>query len=426
MPTHIQAIPNPFPFLKLPAEIRNMIYRLVLLTQNVTIDTPRADHTCRTLVEGSNDIISIQTGEAGTGTVRCEPWRTYTLGYQISILRTNKQIYHDACGIFQIENFWTIVCINKSEFGKEMRDRGFPVATGVDLCHRVRFPVMKVTVTFASLMGQNQHDALILATVHLKELMRALWTAKGASEMEVRIHVLPSLTTKSPSKRNLLEPFLMPRCVIKRVVYWSMSKQIYMNLLSQEYRIAEEIVVIFAELTTRIKLLQGYIKAKRWDKAISQADENAMLMNDCKIVYGNRLSGIELGIHINTAVFRRKTATQIMIAHTMSIAEITLYLHQHENAIRFANYALLNSTVSAFPNHDPTHLTVVPPHHQFLILLIRARAYMSMRQAEAAFRDIEEARELMPHSMALDSVSQTWQELFGPFPGSSLSPPTAP
>lgn len=165
----LQGALKSLPFLKLPPEIRIMIYRLVLLMQNVMTDKPSASHTCRIPREGTNGFNS-ETGRVRVGTVRCDSWRTYTIGYQISILRANAQIYREARDIFHLENFWTVVRVNKAGFGKEMKDHHFPVLTGGDVWRQVRCPVLKVTVTFASLPAQKQSEALLLATVHHKEL----------------------------------------------------------------------------------------------------------------------------------------------------------------------------------------------------------------------------------------------------------------
>lgn len=54
----------------------------------------------------------------------------------------------------------------------------------INLWCNVKFPVMKVKVVFPSLENRKESDTLVVATVHFKQLIRALWTAKGASEME--------------------------------------------------------------------------------------------------------------------------------------------------------------------------------------------------------------------------------------------------
>ncbi|MCJ1462488.1 hypothetical protein MMC07_001090 [Pseudocyphellaria aurata] len=208
-------VSDTFPFLRLPAEIRNEIYRLVLLTRNIMTDKLKIEHSDRDSAsdEEVDEVGSVQLSEEAVGTVRCECWPTYTLRHQVSMLVVNRQIYHEAYGIFCLENFWTIVQINKKGFAKEMKDRGFPIISltaGEPWCY-IRSPVLKVEVTFSTLERQNQSDRLVVATDHLQHLMRALWTAKGVSEMGVSIDVQSPLRENSPSENALLEPFISLR-----------------------------------------------------------------------------------------------------------------------------------------------------------------------------------------------------------------------
>lgn len=46
------------------------------------------------------------------------------------------------------------------------------------------------------------------------------------------------------------------------------------------------------------------------------------------------------------------------------------------------------------------------------IRLVRAGAYMGMRRGERALCEIENAHKLIPDSMTLATVSQTWQVMF--------------
>lgn len=88
---------------------------------------------------------------------------------------------------------------------------------------------MKVTVIFPSLENRNESDTLVVATVHLKQLICALWTAKGASEMEVTIHVQPSRRENWPGERYLLQPFLKLRSVKRLVVWGCLTRDTSMN-----------------------------------------------------------------------------------------------------------------------------------------------------------------------------------------------------
>lgn len=354
------------------------------------------------------------------GSVRCDSLRTYTLEYQVSILRANKKIHREAWGIFHLENFWTVVQVNKVGFGKEMKERGFPVATGDDLWNRIRCPVMKVTVKFSSLSDQKQSDNFILATIHLSGLIRALWTAKGASEMEVTIHLLPRLTYKSPSKCELLRPFFKLRN-IKRVGV-SVSSHSYMDLISHVITPTDDINMTFGEIRESIRCLQRYIQEEQWKQAVLQLKEHSTLMNDCKIVYGHRLLGFEPGLDINTAIARNDAFKEIMTTTSLAIGEVALHLGQYHKAISNANYSLLTCRVTFFPAVIAVHLTIVPSYHQCLGLLIRASAYIGLNRAKDALDDIKKATEVMPHNPRLVPVSNAWQERFGPFPDSTTPP----
>ena len=363
----------------------------------------------------------------------------YTLEYQISILRANRQIYREAWGIFHLENFWTIVRVNKTGFGKEMKERGFPVATAGGSWRQIRFPVMNVEVTFPSLNSQKQSEAFLMVTAHLKNLMRALWTAKGASEMEVMIHIPPPLTNHTPSEGDLLQRFFKLRG-IKRVALLGALNHGYMNELRRAITTTDGMNQSIRELKANLKKLQRFIKAEQWGYAIPQTQKQVLLLDDCKIVYGKRLIGIEPGITAHTAIARSRAAKEMIIATSIAMAEVALYLCNYATTIHYADRALyLISRVSVPQPLSPAFPTVmVPPYHQLppltgtitfnhetycAVFLVRARAYIGLRQDEDAFRDIETAGDLMPNHVMLDSVCQAWQDVFGPFQRSAAPSP---
>lgn len=428
----LPSTPGSFPFLRLPAEIRNKIYRLLLLTQHVTTEAHNANRSYRSPGEGAGGVHSVQPGEVAFGTIRCNSWRKYTMEYQISILRANRQIYHETWGIFHFENFWTVVRINKAGFGKEIQDRGFPVATAGNLWRDIKFPVMKVTVTFPSLEDRRESDSLLVATVYLTQLMRTLWTAKGAAELEVIIHVQPRVTKDSPNDRDLLGPFFKLRN-IKKLIIFGVSEQKDIDDLTWAITKTDGINRSFRGLTVGVTRLQEYIRAQQWDSAVWEGEKQAILLSDCRLVYGNRFVGIDPSININTAMVRSRTAREIILATAMAIAEVTLYLRQYANTICFADRVLnlVSRVASVQPAAPPNPAVAVPPlagaialenETRCHVLLLRARAQMGMRRAELAFRDIEEARELMPDSLSVASATETWQANFGPSTGSTPLP----
>lgn len=348
--------------------------------------------------------------------------------------------------MFHLGNFWTLVQMNKAGFGEEMKNRGFPVATAGDISRHVRFPVMKVRVTYPSLEDQNQSDTFVIATIHLKLLMRALWTAKGASEMELTIHIQPRRTNESPDERNLLRPFLKLRSV-KKLTILGVSEQNYIDYLTRSIMKSESINETFAEVRAGIKCLQWHIKAKQWRRALKKAEKHSLLMQDCRTVYGDRFVGVDLGIGTNSAITRGQAAKEIIVASAMVIAEVSLHLRQYNKTVRFTSRALDLITYRSFiqiPNftNPSTFSTLVVPlqnplapgtrivtydnETKALLHLLRARAYISKRRAASALYDINKARGFMPDSAVLVSVSHAWELNYGPIPTSSAPPPPPP
>lgn len=403
---------------------------------STTTDEPATDPTLITLDEETDRVASDQPDETAVGTVRCRSWRAYTMEYQIAILRTNQQIYSEASNIFHLENFWVVVHVNKAGFGQEMKDNGFPVLLAGNLWRCVKFSALKVLVTFPSLDDQNQSDALVVPTVYLKQLVRALWTAKGASEMEVIVHVRRPLTNKSPKEGSLLRPFLQLRS-IKRFVILRACGHEYMNERPRAVTTTETdgINQTFRELTAGLKYLQRCIKKKRWRVAMAQAEKHLKLMIDRRVVYGERFKGADPSLDSNLGTARAWAAHEINIASAMSLAEVNLHVHRYSTAITDADHALdLISRISIFKYVAPADPTdAFPPCPQIFsstgiftshkqtkchILLIRAWGYMGLQQANDAFHDIERVRKLKPKDKKLRKklaiVSRAWQAMFNP------------
>ena len=310
-----------------------------------------------------------------------------------------------------------------------MKDRGFPVVTVGGLWRYIRFPVMKVTIVFPSLESQKQSDTLLIATVHLTQLIRVLWTAQGASEMEVTIDVQRSLTNNSPSNRSLLRPFLSLRS-IKKCSVLGLPERRYISDLTNAMTKTDSISQSFSELKASLESLQQYIKARTWGQAVAQAEAHSILMADCSIVYDNHLLTIYQGVNQTTAILRYYAINGLIVATATCMAEVTLYLRQYTNTIRFTNRALDQVFRISVFFQSVTVLT--PPNNQILshigtpawgnetkcsIFLIRARAYMGIRLPKSAFRDIEEAGKIMPDSATVATVFEAWQAMSGLFHG---------
>ena len=363
------------------------------------------------------------------------------MGYEASILRVNRQIYGEATGIFYLENFWIVVWVNKAGFGKAMKDSGFPVAAAGDLWRHIRSPVMEVAITFPSLKDQKQNDFFVLASIHLKHLMRVLWTAKGSAEIEVMIQIKPPLTSKTPSKTDLLKPFFKLRRV-NNITVLGVSNQKNIDKLKRKITTIDCINQSIDELRARANSLQRYIKAHEWENAVHQAKNLAVLISDCRLVYDERFVGIEPNLGFNASTARGQAAKEILITTAVSIAEVAIYLSQYENATRFASCALRNLSRSAFISRGPSRhaSSIVPVYNtastgtitfadntKSFIHLLSARAYKGLRSAWLASYHVEKAYECAPNGSlaslteALEIIFDTTPDLLTASPSSALA-----
>ncbi|MCJ1462916.1 hypothetical protein MMC07_001520 [Pseudocyphellaria aurata] len=416
-----------FPFLKLPAEVRNEVYRLILLTRNVTTTKPRVKDLLRNPDEVANHVGSVQPENEADGTVRCECWRPYTLSYQISILRVNRQIYRETWGIFNLENFWTIVQINKAGFGKQMKDLGFPVAA-VGECHHIRFPVMTASVTFPSLQDKRETDTLAVATIHLDQLMHGLWTAKGSSTMDVSFHLEPRRTTRSPSEADLLRPLFKLRSIKKVVMITGVSGPAYANELTSTITTTNGLRQAVDELTAGIRRVQELITAKQWVQVTTTAEIHVVFLHDCRVVYGQRFIGTVPGLNIHTAITRRQTCRAIYVATAVVMAQLAFHRRQYAKTVQITSTMLdliarpsvvqpmqpANPNVIAAPQHPITISNPQEAEMTYFLLLFRARAYIATgKKSRRAMNDLERAGELKPGSKTVDIVKRLWQNAFG-------------
>ena len=240
--------------------------------------------------------------------------------------------------------------------------------------------------------------------------------------MEVVLFVQPQLTNISPRKDELWRPFKKLRAS-RLVVAVNAATRVYLDPL-RVVSAPVDIDLSFRELTVGIERLQRYIDAGQWERAITQAENHATFLSDCKVVYGQRFYGIDPNISANVAVSRSNAAKKILIDGAVAPANVTLHLDQYANTVLFAKDALANCRVTLYPHVTPAHLAVLSSRGECSILLVRAAAYIGMERSEAALSDMEKVREFWPDCTTLVPLSQAWQEKFGLFLG-SVPPPAA-
>ncbi|KAK3178198.1 hypothetical protein OEA41_000331 [Lepraria neglecta] len=150
-------------FLDLPIEIRNEIYRELLISPCVSRRVSNPAYYSSAIE--SEPIGSPPPEDAEVGT--------------LSILSVNRRIYQEASKVMGTENHWIIIQVNKAGFGKDMKDHGFGVIYSKLDCIA---PALTVSVFYPSLISRDKVDTFLMANAGYSQLPRALW-GKGMEEM---------------------------------------------------------------------------------------------------------------------------------------------------------------------------------------------------------------------------------------------------
>lgn len=172
--------------LSLSLELRQEIYRCLLLEDDAPIESPNP------VFEEPIHSHPFTGGHEPHGgpdkLQRVNPWIEPV---DLSIFEVNRQISKEAQSfIFSEESHWVCVSINSKGFCHQLKEAGFPVFFRRSF-KRITKPALKITIQIASLKALRQKDNFVVGELARSQLMRALDTMRAKNEVSICIEVQP-------------------------------------------------------------------------------------------------------------------------------------------------------------------------------------------------------------------------------------------
>ena len=394
-----------FRFLDLPPELRNQIYRLVLVTKNVTKCEPNLAFHDSTY-ESQPMLYSYPEVSYLTGTVRTHSILKYTLGFQLQLLRVNRQIYEEASSIFKGENGWVIVDVNKTGFGQDLEDHGYAVIYRTPHGRKtIEHPVLRISITFIGPDTAGGSDTFILSTAGINQLPRALWTLQHRSLMKIFYESSPDHTNHPAAARKVVRALsrLWTHSVLRRNLPPAGGCAHLPNWLPEGP--PENGDVIALELSHARRVIQQYRRDGNARKAMHLCEKSMAYLADCYLLYGR---------HVNTGIATTRTIAVRIVSIAIPLAEIQMALRNYAAVIKHCTYVLrLGMTSFNTATSPPPMLLALTPQTKARICMMRAHAYVHLGRRRDAWMDYQVALGLASEDEK-GVVQRLGEAMFGP------------
>ena len=278
-------------FLDFPAEIRIQIYKYLLLTRYVT-----------TRKENEGFIVRIRDGRLEDeydrpfeirvvpGSVRCQNVWIEKSFYSVNILRVNRQLYLESSKIFS-ENSWIFVCVNRSLFAQDVKDRGFN-AIPVNSSQGMKIATLTLCIKFEdNYWDSDDSDGNFVMNIgDTGKLVRALSTSVGLESAKLTFIAGRNFPKES---NPITEAFSRLWSVGKAYVcgpgdghsLGTMTRQISTKLLTSQDRVELVIGFMLYRLRYSLAWAQAQQARKNWHVLAIQCEAYILYVIDCHAIY---------------------------------------------------------------------------------------------------------------------------------------------
>ena len=380
--------------LDLPGEIRNRIYRNLLVTPYVAARVPNPEYLASRAESEPINHPSEPLSRA-VGTLRCKNIWKAECDFGMAILRVNRQIHQEAFTIFRDENRWIVLESNKPGFGRALRKNGFNVVYCGDV-GQIETPILLTIAVLFPTLDTGTIDTCILSPIDIDQLPRALWTAVGMEGIILRLCLSPGLSEKPDIEDVLVQPFTLVRGIRAADVIGSPK---FADSLPEVVRNPyENSAHVLGEMTQFITVVQSEKEQGLWLSAAETCEMTITFLADCYKVYGSDF------IESNVQVFSQIRLVTVKFA--MDLSELRSSMRQYETGLKYAKYALR---------------IALPPTPLYRLHLLRGQAYTGMKQHTKAMRDLLTAQEYNPGDPVVLSALSTLKKSLDPEPAKAMN-----
>ena len=328
-----------------------------------------------------------------TGTIRTHSVLKYTLGFQLQLLRVNRQIYEEASSIFNGENGWVVVDVNKTGFGQDLEDHGYAVIYRKPNGRKIiEYPVLRISITFIGSHTIGGSDSFILSTAGINQLPRALWTLQNCNLMRIFYETSPDYTNHPAAARKVVRALsrLWTYSIIRHNLPPPGGRLHLPNWLPEGPPESGDVIAL--ELLNARRVIEQYRRGGNAPKVVSLCEKSMAYLVGCYQLYGD--------LHVNTSVKTTRTIAGRIFNIALLLAEAQVALCRYEAVIKYCTYTIMLGNASFNAPPSPTTawlgLVAVKQATKARIFLMRGCAYAKLGNRVDAWVDHDNAWDLIP------------------------------
>jgi hypothetical protein len=372
-------------FLDLALETREEIYRDLLIGVRVSKRIPNPAY--HNSPEESEPLVNApRSDDDEIGKIGCQNVFIHTFDFQVSILRTNRQIYNEAKRLMYAENVWIHVKVNKAGFGRDMKEHGFAVIASRGV-HYPK-PIVRVKIHYLRL-DNPEYETFLMTDYGFYCFPRALWGI-GMKEMVIFLDFHPLLIPNPFVEDLILEPFYELHGIFRFFLTGARQQRHITGMPSALETPYADSRDVWKEFEPWMAEFSEYLDEGNIEAGAMCLQGQLALLADCC-----RFPGLAF-LEANQQVYRQIRRAVVQIA--LNLARARQMLGEYNSALKYTEYA--------------AKLCPIEGRNREFMTLTRGQAFLGLGQKRNALRELLGAADRDAGSKLItDAISSVMKSL---------------